>query len=197
MERLIRFSLPSYCNCIDSVQNLAQKPYCLCCQYDVNEYGYGPYGFTDKGKAVLKSLFSDIYHWKDNNLVEYHSWNFRNGLYFYDEKTWVESHVKAINNYNLQQKKAKLLKDKGIDTDSNELIPPLLTGLSDGHFKADVLNELINQNVKFFISHFFTPEAGETFILFDPSLTTKLPMVAEKQSVEFCDVGSIDELCAW
>ena len=29
MERLIKFPLPSYCNCIDSVQDLAQKPYCL------------------------------------------------------------------------------------------------------------------------------------------------------------------------
>lgn len=198
MERLIKFPYPKYCNCLESAQNLRYSPYCLCYQYDVDDNGYGAYGFnTIKSELVLKDLFNSLFYWNNDNIIEYQSLNIKSGLYFYNDDAWVKSEMRNICSYNISLRKTELLRRKGINVISEPTKSPLLFNIYDGSYKTDVLNDLLELNINLFISHLFTPEAGQSLILFDPSLILKIEQIAINKSIEFVKVKSIDELKSW
>lgn len=198
MERLIKFPLPEYCNCFDSVQNLIRIPYCLCYQYDIDNNGYGPYGFkTFKAKSILEKVFNNLYYWNNNQIIEYNSLDFRSGLYFYNEPDWVKLKIKEISSYHIKVKKDILLRKKNGTALLVQTSPPHLIRVYDGLFKTDILNELLISNINFFISIFFTPEAGQSFIFFDHTLLSEILQIAKENGISLTDISSIEKLAPW
>ena len=92
MEQLIRFPYPLYNDSVKSLETLIEKPYCLCYQFEVNENGYGPYGFdTEKSKELLKKLFEGLYFWHNGAFIKNDNYNLRSGIYFYNENLSFET----------------------------------------------------------------------------------------------------------
>jgi len=101
MERVIRFPLPKYEDVFDSLENLKIKPYCVCYQHDVNENGYGPYGFhTEKSKRLLEDVFGKIV-----GLTEARRMNFYGNL---DE---INTYIIEKKNYQNVKKKTYYWRD--------------------------------------------------------------------------------------
>jgi hypothetical protein len=71
MERIIEFPLENYQIYGSELQpEISKQGYCFCYQHDVNESGYGPYGFSTKtAKTLLDEVFEPVRIWYDSRKI--------------------------------------------------------------------------------------------------------------------------------
>jgi len=200
MERIIKLSLPKYKATFDCTENLKHQPYCICYQYDVCENGCGPYNFaTEKAHQLIQDVFEDVYFWDTQKLKLRKVGRFPRGLSFYGELSGIETFQKEGVVYLSMEKKNTLLskRNKAIQELPKK---PLILDLFDSEkrmYSSSVINELIERKTTFFINEFYTPEAGNTLILFDDSLIEKIKQSAYENGIDFLEVETIDDLKPW
>lgn len=196
MEKIIKFPFPEYNECFDN-KVLLNKPYCLCYQYDIKDNSqYGPYGFeTAKSQSLLQKVFSNVYFWNQDkqDLVEMPIDIRKQGIYLYGSMEIIEQTRKEILTYRLCKKKNEYLKKD--DPIGNM---PILLRIFDNHkYNANGINQFIEDKINFFIVQFFTPEAGNSLVLFDDSVWEAIKNIALQEAVNTDEVQSINELKAW
>jgi hypothetical protein len=197
MERIIKFPFPKYKSCFDNEDLLQKSPFCLCYQYNLNkDHQYGPYGFdTEKAQLILRRSFLKLYFWDEvkRDILKTQVNILRRGIYFYDNEDYIEQERKSISSYFIQKRKNEILRKN----EPIESIPFLLKVSNNNKFSVNFLNQLINENINFFIVDYFTPEAGNSLIFFNNSILKRIMLLAKQESVNFDDVESIDNLKAW
>lgn len=197
-ERIFIFPLPSWNNPIKG-EITAGKPYCLCYQYNVDVNGYGPYGFcTQNAQEIIKDIFGLLYYWRvDKSELVFRDMPTEAGIYFYGDPSYIERLQGQVNKYRSMQRKNEMLERKGIPTSPLPPLPLLFT-LSDSFFFDGVsLDRLVRESNKFFIRHFYTPEAGEVLILFDDDILDRIKIVTDHRQIDLLEVDSINKLNSW
>lgn len=193
-ERLIKIPIPNFNEIIEIKKD--SEAFCLCYQFNVDDYGYGPYGFdTDKAKDLLKVLFSEIYYYDNQvkGLVKKTVLD-SEGLYFF--KRW-EKLKSDLNSYKLTIKKNEILARKGLAVEVLNEKPELYDVYENGKLSSRVLNELSRQGCEFFIVNNYMPQGGKCLIFTDSSCLDKVKSIAKDLEIQFDSFPSIDSLKAW
>lgn len=197
MERIIKFPLPKYKSCFSGEATLNKEPYCLCYQFNINKHdGYGPYGFeTEKSQLILKRSLGEIYTWdvSKKNLIKLPVSNMKQGIYIYENSETIGLLNKEVLSYLINERKKSI----GLGNIPMSSKPPLLDIVDNNQYRVSSLNQLIDRGIRFFIVSFFTPEAGNSLILFDDNLLDRIKENALQESVNVDEINSIDVLKAW
>ncbi|MCD2359040.1 hypothetical protein LQK91_21850 [Pantoea sp. MHSD4] len=193
-ERLIKIPVPNFNEIIEIKKD--SEAFCLCYQFNVDDYGYGPYGFdTDKAKDLLKVLFSEIYYYDNQvrGLVKKTVLD-SEGLYFY--KRW-EKLKSDLDSYKLTIKKNEILARKGVAVEVLNEKPELYDVYENGKLSSRVLNDLSRLGCEFFIVNNYMPQGGKCLIFTDSSCLNKVKSLAKDLEIKFDSFPSIDSLRAW
>ena len=193
-ERLIKIPVPNFNEIIEIKKD--SEAFCLCYQFNVDDYGYGPYGFdTDKAKDLLKVLFSEIYYYDNQvrGLVKKTVLD-SEGLYFY--KRW-EKLKSDLDSYKLTIKKNEILARKGVAVEVLNEKPELYDVYENGKLSSRVLNDLSRLGCEFFIVNNYMPQGGKCLIFTDSSCLNKVKSLAKDLEIKFDSFPSIDSLKAW
>jgi len=193
-ERLIKIPIPNFNEIIEIKKD--SEAFCLCYQFNVDDYGYGPYGFdTDKAKDLLKVLFSEIYYYDNQvrGLVKKTVLD-SEGLYFF--KRW-EKLKSDLDSYKLTIKKNEILARKGVAVEVLNEKPELYDVYENGKLSSRVLNDLSRLGCEFFIVNNYMPQGGKCLIFTDSSCLNKVKSLAKDLEIKFDSFPSIDSLKAW
>ncbi|EFM17531.1 MULTISPECIES: hypothetical protein [unclassified Pantoea] len=193
-ERLIKIPVPNFNEIIEIKKD--SEAFCLCYQFNVDDYGYGPYGFdTDKAKDLLKVLFSEIYYYDNQvrGLVKKTVLD-SEGLYFF--KRW-EKLKSDLDSYKLTIKKNEILARKGVAVEVLNEKPELYDVYENGKLSSRVLNDLSRLGCEFFIVNNYMPQGGKCLIFTDSSCLNKVKSLAKDLEIKFDSFPSIDSLKAW
>nr|WP_033762173.1 hypothetical protein [Pantoea agglomerans] len=193
-ERLIKIPVPNFNEIIEIKKD--SEAFCLCYQFNVDDYGYGPYGFdTDKAKDLLKVLFSEIYYY-DNQVRGFVKKTVLDseGLYFF--KRW-EKLKSDLDSYKLTIKKNEILARKGVAVEVLNEKPELYDVYENGKLSSRVLNDLSRLGCEFFIVNNYMPQGGKCLIFTDSSCLNKVKSLAKDLEIKFDSFPSIDSLKAW
>ncbi len=193
-ERLIKIPVPNFNEIIEIKKD--SEAFCLCYQFNVDDYGYGPYGFdTDKAKDLLKVLFSEIYYYDNQvrGLVKKTVLD-SEGLYFF--KRW-EKLKSDLDSYKLTIKKNEILARKGVAVEVLNEKPELYDVYENGKLSSRVLNDLSRLGCEFFIVNNYMPQGGKCLIFTDSSCLNKVKSLAKDLEIKFDSFPSIDSLRAW
>jgi len=193
-ERLIKIPVPNFNEIIEIKKD--SEAFCLCYQFNIDDYGYGPYGFdTDKAKDLLKVLFSEIYYYDNQvrGLVKKTVLD-SEGLYFY--KRW-EKLKSDLDSYKLTIKKNEILARKGVAVEVLNEKPELYDVYENGKLSSRVLNDLSRLGCEFFIVNNYMPQGGKCLIFTDSSCLNKVKSLAKYLEIKFDSFPSIDSLRAW
>ena len=192
-ERLIKIPVPNFNEIIEIKKD--SEAFCLCYQFNVDDYGYGPYGFdTDKAKDLLKVLFSEIYYYDNQvrGLVKKTVLD-SEGLYFF--KRW-EKLKSDLDSYKLTIKKNEILARKGVAVEVLNEKPELYDVYENGKLSSRVLNDLSRLGCEFFIVNNYMPQGGKCLIFTDSSCLNKVKSLAKDLEIKFDSFPSIDSLKA-
>lgn len=193
-ERLIKIPVPDFNEVIDN--EITSESFCLCYQFNIDDSGYGRYGFdTEKAKDLLKNLFPDLYCYDDKikTLVKKKSLDSQ-GLYFFEN--WEK--IKAeLDGYKLTIKKNEILARKGMAIKNCNEKPRLFEVYENGKLSSNVVDELISLDCGFFIVNNYMPQGGKCLIFIDSSHLDKIQLAAKNMDIKFDDLPSIDSLKAW
>ncbi|MCG8708044.1 hypothetical protein JHU04_001245 [Brenneria sp. 4F2] len=111
-ERIIKFPLPDWNKPFVSNDDL--DAYCVCYQYDVNEYGYGPYGFdTENSKKIIDKVFDDdLFQLSESGMEKISNVKLmkKKGFYVYSKLSSVVSLHCEVESYKKSFLKIKLKK---------------------------------------------------------------------------------------
>jgi hypothetical protein len=151
--------------------------YCVCYQHDVNEYGYGPYGFrSEAARNLLSHVFEPLIYWDDSRrkMFDVRMPN-GGGLYFYKHQPFLEQLENEVSNY---QKAIKLqsLRDRygklsaGAPVSKKPLVYDAYEG---GKIRVAVISDLLKANYKFFFIYPDLNLGDEVFVFFDSSMRKK------------------------
>lgn len=200
MERIIKFPLPDYIKIVDNFDALKIKPYCICYQYNVDNMGYGPYGFeTDFSEKILNHIWASVEIWDKERIIPLKSFQQKRGDIFFTKKTKeLELEINNVKKYQLIKKKNTLLNKKDKQTISINNKPILLDLFNENRLlKTSSLNYLLNLNIYFYIRRFYSPEAGDTFIIFENNVLDKIIRFTKNSLCNFLEISSINNLKPW
>lgn len=197
-EKLIKFPMSEWM--IQSggfTKVLPQSAYCICYQYNIDDNGFGPYGFsTTRSDRLLSFLFPNIaFFYKNENKLESSSKIDKRGVYFYGNNNGEID--KKTKEYNKLILKNKFRANKGLPEETLVEKPPLLELYSGNTIKVNVVNELIKNNFHFLFNCFFTPMAGQTLILFNHDVWVKATEYCKDNKICVQEVNLIDDLNSW
>lgn len=193
-ERLIKIPVPPFNLVTTSILDF--DSFCLSYQYDIDENGFGPYGFnTNKAESFLRLMFPEVYYFDEMRdiLIKKEKIN-DYGLYFFDKYEFVKSENEK---YRLLIKKNEILSRKGIEIKNIESSPLLWDINKDDKIKSEVIYELNKLDCGFFIVNNYIPEAGKSLIFANEKSLIKIKKVAGILEIDFNDFDSINELKPW
>ncbi|WP_268800689.1 hypothetical protein [Pseudomonas huanghezhanensis] len=202
MERLIEFPLASeYITSTQLTSPVLAQGYCVCYQHDVNEYGYGPYGFrSEAAKNLISNVFEQMEFWCEHRGKMFNS-RIPNGagVYFYQDQLYV---TKLENDLAKHQRKVALhaLRDRYGRSSPNESAcekPLLLSVYENGKIRVDAISVLIKEDCAFFLIYHDLNLGGDVFIFFDPSIRDKIKNYSKHNHINYAVVDSIDMLNDW
>lgn len=193
-ERLIKFPLPNW-NRITPV-SFDGLIKCFCYQYDVSDSLHGPYGFDTKlSLEILHRAFRNAYYFDCNEKkISEAIFLKKNGLYFYDNFTPL---INEFNLYQLAVKKNEYKIKKGMIPDNLPLKPDIVDANEEVIISERLISKLIREKVGFFIVNHYSPEAGQSILVFSEDLCVKLCEAAKKYNVNMEVVSSINDLKPW
>ena len=199
-NKLIEYPLPNYLPVFDNLKLLDFTPYCISFQNRVDVNGFGRYGFDSEiGEKCISYIFGDIYFETENKLFKLKGAPKRNDvLYFYPTDDVIKSLIEQKIRYTQSIKKHELLLKQGevlLDLPPEPLLSNLLS--TNKLFRVDIINQLISQNISFFLQRFYSPEGGNTLILFDKKIREGIKEYCLVNDIFFDKKDSINELKAW
>lgn len=200
MEKIIKFPLPQYNEIFNVKEELIKKPFCICYQYDINENGYGPYGFnTNKSLTLLKKTFESLHIYVDGKIQKMNDSiaAFKNAIYLYNSENAVELLSKEINNYSIMVKKKEIFRRNQKEDIKLPEKPIILDVIKNDLFDVQILNQLLDKNINLFLTKYYAPEAGNSLVLFDDDIISIVQNISKELGVEYCEVTSINELKPW
>ncbi|MGH8418853.1 MAG: hypothetical protein ACRER8_16475 [Pseudomonas sp.] len=175
--------------------------FCISYQYDVDTYGYGPYGFrTKKASRLLKEMFPSIVYWDVSRMkLVGAEVPLGAGIYFFKNQKYIHEVEAALRDYEKAHKLWGLRsRYKKIEEIGSAPVKPSLLNVSNRQIlSADVINELLQEKCKFFILYSLIPYAGQSLALFDKALSVRFRMLAARESVPYQVMNSADELKPW
>lgn len=196
MEKVIITTMPEYNIIFDDVDKLHYSPYCLCYQYNIDDYGFGVYGFdTAKAMGMLKSVFKELILWNPCKMEsELFSPN-KQGISFCEKK--INPLFDEVTKFRVYNSKMLLLQKMGKMVPDMKLTSPLLYRLYDlknNVYNSEVLNTFLANNFRFLIHQFYTPEGGNCFLSFDLDVKRKIAKWAGDNNVIYEELSDINEL---
>lgn len=200
-ERIIKFPVPNWDRIINS--DLDSTSYCICYQYHFNSNNYGPYGFnTDNSLKIINQVFPELFFLNErsndgNKLLTKTKEIKKNGVYLYGNEEEINSLDLELTKYYLAKNKNEIKLRKSLDQDPLPTEPLLLSLLKGNIYDSETIIKILNLDCGLFIKHHYSPEAGDTFILFDKKLITSFKTSALNYGIEFVEVNSIDDLKSW
>lgn len=199
VERVLRFPLPKWNNPLCGDLIVARNPYCVCYQYSVDPEGYGPYGFgTQRAREIIRAVFGDLQFWSVNamDLIR-RDLPTESGVYFYDDPPFIEKLRSQLSAYRLGQTKKTILEKRGQTIDSLSSPPALVTLCTEKGLDGLAMSHLLRESSCLFIRHFYSPEAGDTLILFDEGPFNRLKAAAAHLAVEVSEADAIENMKPW
>lgn len=199
MEQIIEFPIEQ--GDIFTEQPLLPRGYCLCYQYNVDQHGYGPYGFnTATATNFLRTLFPDLLHWEpERQILESLPVPTQEGVYFSKTQPHTLALKEELEDY---QKKIKIEslreKYKKNDTPTAQIIKPTLINLTE-HQKipAQIISTFITHEHFFLINYFFMSNARNTLIFFNKNIPATAKKIAESMNLRYLTLDSMNELKPW
>lgn len=198
VERMYIFPLPSWNNPI--IGGGIGKLRCLCCQFDIDEHGYGPYGFsTERAREIIREVFGRLHYWdpitKDLTAKDIPT---KSGVYFYRNTDFIDTNQGELKKNKLVQKKNALLEKRGMQTLPIGELPILLKLYDkDEQVSGKTLDSILQKCDTLFIRHFYSPEAGEVLILFNDHIINYVEATAKQRGVELQHIDTINMLQPW
>ncbi len=193
-ELLIKIPVPDFNEIVDI--KLDSKAFCLCYQYDIDNKGYGRYGFdTEKANNLISILFPHIYYYDVEmaGIVKKTSLTSK-GIYFF--KNWERvKHDLEKNKLNI--KKNEILAKKGIAVPTCTQKPLLYEIYNDGKLSSKVLGKFERQGCYFFIVNNYMPQGGKCLMFMDETYLEVIYSAARELNLNFKSFPSIDFLKAW
>ena len=175
--------------------------YCISYQYDMDENGYGPYGFrTERVIKLLREILCPALRWDASRkrLVEM-SFPLSAGVYFFENQLYVEELEVALRDYErfckLLSLKLKYKKSQQVEIGPVE--PSIFMVSSERKMSAALVNELLRNKCRFFIVYSMMPYTGQTLVFFNERQGKSLKELAVRESVSYVAIASIDDVRPW
>jgi hypothetical protein len=202
MEQLIEFPLtPYYITSSPLIVPAGTYGYCICYQYDVNEHGYGPYGFrTNLAKNLLSQAFGPLSYWDDTRKKMLDTEVPDGcGLYFFKGQSRVKKLEEEVLNHQragaLQTLRKKYGKSASTEPTTNQ--PLLYHTYEDEKIRATVIERLLNSGYEFFFTYRDLNLGGETLVFFSPLARKKIKDHSKRNNINYIALSSADELKDW
>lgn len=150
MEHIYIFpieDISSY-NIIKNSSRLTHQPFGLCCQYNMNKDGYGPYGFVSKTSITIANQLIKHSIWFNDTKNEFRvNSNFlKSGFNLYGLDNAVATKINSqLNKYCLEIKKNTLYARYNKKYNS-PIEKPLLLDLFQADMDAAIINKIIDNN---------------------------------------------------
>lgn len=177
------------------------RGFCICYQHDVNESGYGPYGFhTAKSKTLLKRALGPLIYWNSERgqLVDVDIPR-ADGIYFFKDQSYVlkiKEEVLTYQKFQALQALRDRYKKTSILTSSSA--KPVLLDVAQGQkISGAAISKILESNCSFLISYSRITEIGQILVFFDTSLREQIREIAEDEGINYKTERSIDDLKAW
>lgn len=192
---IVSFPYPSWSNLTDNDTGLIKKPYCIC-WYELDEHNDITYGFKNiTAKEFLKRLFSKVMLVSEDSYKLHSPEGFKSRqVYFYDDNKEFNVLKNEIERYFLLKKKNELLKKRGMILKENVNDLSYMLFEINGVISSNAINSSLKKKVPLFLSCYFTPEAGETIVLFNEDVELKIRHIAINMGVIFKKYKYISEL---
>ncbi|MFK3796308.1 hypothetical protein [Pseudomonas sp. NPDC088444] len=166
LEQIIEFPIKQ--GEIFTEQPLLPQAYGLCYQYDVDQHGYGPYGFnTTSASNFLRTLFPNFLRWEpERKILENTIEPTQEGIYFSKIQPHtsileveLEHHKKNVKIYLLREKY-----EKNDTLTAQRTKSALVESTKHKKISAEVISTFITHKQFFLINHFFMSDARSTLI---------------------------------
>jgi hypothetical protein len=198
-EKIIEFPLCSG-DMFDSPLN-NEVGFCISYQYDMDLYGFGPYGFcTQKANKLLGEVFSSAVYWHVSRaeMVDV-AFPLGAGLYFFNNQKYVDELKVVLTDYEKAYKlwtlRSRYRKNEDVGA---EPVKPSIFTVSDGSkFSSAFLSELLQEKCRFFIVFSLTPYDGQTLALFDRDFSVRIRAAAHREGITYQVLDSADDLKPW
>lgn len=194
LNYIVRFPFPDWSELTDNDGKLIKKPICYC-WLQMGEDKEVTYGFDNEiASDFLKTLFPKFLMVDESGVKECLFNKLPPGeICFYDDGERIEMLKKTFFEYFLNKKKNELLKKRGGRDENNVDINLMPLELNAG-VSSESINNCLKSNLPVLIMRFFTPEAGDTFVIFDEGLDSQIRKLAEKLGVKYEEYKDINEL---
>ncbi|ORM68438.1 hypothetical protein [Pantoea rwandensis] len=189
------FPYPDWSNLTDSDLALLKKPYCIS-WYEISEDGDIHYGFkTEDAKKFLKEMFFEVMFVDEMDYKTQSPVGLERGvLFFYDNKSTYSTLKDTTKKYFLSKKKESIFLRKGITNFVKATKPKFISSQKKNSLSTSLINEHLTDELPIISATYFTPEAGETIILFDENLKVKAKGVCLSMGIKIHNFNSIDQL---
>jgi hypothetical protein len=203
MERIIEFPQRNYQIYGSELQpKISKQGYCFCYQHDVNESGYGPYGFrTATAKTILDEVFEPVSLWDDSRkvLIDAEIQDIGGGLLFLKDQPYLIQLEQELSQYRQAVTLYTLRKRYG-KASAGEFPPEehfLYSAYRKGAIQPAVISRLLEENCTFFYGYSDMNLVGTVFIFFDPIFREKMKSSAEHLNIHYWLAKSFNELASW
>jgi len=177
------------------------KTYCICYQYDVSEFGYGPYGFdTPKAIELLSKIFGHALYWHpDQQTLIDAPIPISNGVYFFNDQPNLKKLEKTIElerKKRADQKLRKRYKPSEYVTIARSE-SELWSASKYEEIQPSLITQLLTKNYSFFISHSYTTDTGQTLMFFDNKTSKKIRDFADQNKIQYHQTKLRSDLKPW
>ncbi len=199
MERVIEFPIEQEDIFTQSL-SLAQG-YCVCYQYDVDRYGYGPYGFhTANAKRLLNQVLPPLVYWHpDRETLMDVDTPVAEGVYFFKGQDCIRKMEAELLTYQkaeaMQALRHKYGKSEALTP--KRVKPALLEVPKGKRIPAAFITRLLANNCSFLVSYSYNTEAGQILVFFSESIKSKIKSFSESADIRYSKISSIKELKPW
>lgn len=195
MERILEFPLPEEWDIFE--EKSIKDARCICYQYNVDENGYGPYGFsTDNAKLIIQEIFNDLFFFdKDKKSFKKASFINNNGFYVYGNN--VQKLERELLAFLLWEKKKSILEKKSIAAPDPPPYPAILNAYHQDKLSFNGMKNINSSGNGCFVSKFYMPEAGQTLIFTLDDVSDLARFSAKRKKIDYCVFDSIGSLKPW
>ncbi|WP_341958805.1 hypothetical protein [Pseudomonas sp. RC10] len=175
--------------------------FCICYQHNVDDAGYGPYGFhTAKSEILLKRALGPLTYWNSERgqLVDADIPK-ADGIYFFREQGYVTTMNSELMIYQKSQA-IQALRDRYKKTSPStpSSAKPILLEVAQGRrMSGAAISKILENNCSFLISYSRITEMGQILIFFDTTLRANIRKTAEEEGIKYITEKSIDDLKPW
>jgi len=189
------FPYPNWSNLTENDLALIKKPYCIS-WYEISEDGDIHYGFKNEdAKNFLKEMFFEVMSVDEMNYKIHSPIGLERGvIFFYDDNSTYSTLKEVTNTYFLRKRKESILLKKGMSDVVKSIKPKFISTQKKNSLPSSLINEYLEDEMPITLVTYFTPEAGETIVLFDESLKVKAKAICLSMGIKIHNLDDIDLL---